>query len=281
MCSRLWSGSASMPSRASRLVAAVSTRSRKRSASSTHLGRRRRERSEDRERPAGVAARREDRDLRGVAQAADALAVLAPRGEPLAPLLGLGRGELVARDPLARGVLLVDPGQEVLRAQLGEGQQQVGEVALGVDDHGRDAVDRGLLEQVDAEAGLAAAGHADDHGVRDQVARVVEQGLVARRERRRVERPAQVEDAELFEVHHRDPPQREAYRERTAARAVRARRAGRERRAAGSGSRRQIPRGARGPRAARRSRPAPGRRGRARASARRRRRAAPPPQPAA
>ena len=51
----------------------------------------------------------------------------------------------------------------------------------------RDAVDRGLLEQRDREAGLAAAGHADDHGVGRQVLRVVEQRLVEAIARREVE----------------------------------------------------------------------------------------------
>ena len=60
-------------------------------------------------------------------------------------------------------------GRKSSAAQLGEGQQQVGQVALGVDDDGRHAVDGRLLEQVDAQAGLAAAGHADKHGMGDQV----------------------------------------------------------------------------------------------------------------
>ena len=53
----------------------------------------------------------------------------------------------VGRQALAARLVLVDPGREVRRPQLGEGQQQVGEVALGIDDDGRDAVDRRLFEQ--------------------------------------------------------------------------------------------------------------------------------------
>ena len=106
-----------------------------------------------------------------------------------------------AREPLPRRLVGIDPGREVLGAQLGKGEQQVGEVALGIDGDRRDAVDRRLFEQRQAQAGLAAAGHADADGVRRQVLRVVEQR--ARRLALRavqVVAPAEVEDAELLEV---------------------------------------------------------------------------------
>ena len=67
------------------------------------------------------------------------------------------------------------PTAEVLGRQFREGQQQVGEVALRVNDDRRDAVDRGLLEQREAQAGLSAAGHADADGVGDKVLRVVQE----------------------------------------------------------------------------------------------------------
>src|SRR5262249_29760832 len=53
-----------------------------------------------------------------------------------------------------------------------------GEIALGVDDHGGNAVDGGFLQEADAQAGLARAGHADDDTVRGQVAGVVHDVLV-------------------------------------------------------------------------------------------------------
>ena len=65
----------------------------------------------------------------------------------------------------------------------------------------RHAVDRGLLDEVDAEAGLAAARHADADGVGDEVARVVEDELLAGLAVR-ADRAAEVEDAELLEVDH-------------------------------------------------------------------------------
>ena len=57
-------------------------------------------------------------------------------------------------------------------------QQGVGHIALGIDHQGRNAVQGGLFQQVDAQAGLARAGHADHDRMGGQVSRVVEQRLV-------------------------------------------------------------------------------------------------------
>ena len=59
-------------------------------------------------------------------------------------------------------------------------QQQVAQVALGIDDNRRDAVQGGLFEQADAQSGLARAGHAGHHPVGGQVSRVIQQQLVGR-----------------------------------------------------------------------------------------------------
>ena len=64
-------------------------------------------------------------------------------------------------------------GRKSPAAQLGKGEQQVAEVALGIDGDDRDAVDGGFFEQRQAEARLAAAGHADAHGVGGEVLGVV------------------------------------------------------------------------------------------------------------
>ncbi len=79
---------------------------------------------------------------------------------------------------LHAGVVGVEPVGKTLRRQVGELQQQIREVALGVDHHCRHAVDGGLFEQRDRQAGLARAGHADDDAVRGQVAGVVHDELV-------------------------------------------------------------------------------------------------------
>ncbi len=67
-----------------------------------------------------------------------------------------------------------------------------------------DAVDGGLLEEADAETGLAAAGHAHAQGVGGQVAGVEEQGLrvAARGAACAVAAAAEVEETELFVCVH-------------------------------------------------------------------------------
>ena len=150
---------------------------------------------------AGVAAGRVDREVGSGAQAADALAVLAPPGQALLPARGLLRREGVDVDAGTCGGARVDPGREVGGRQVGEGQQEVAEIALGVDQDRRHAVDRRLLQEVDAQAGLAAARHADADGVRDEVRGVVEHELLARLAVR-PDRPAEIQDAELLEVDH-------------------------------------------------------------------------------
>ena len=110
------------------------------------------------------------------------------------------RGVVVHRQVLPARVVLVDPRPEVFRLEPGEREQQVGEIALGIDDDGRDAVDGRFLDQRQAQAGLAAAGHADADRVGDQVLRVVEDQAVLRLLLLPVIGPAQVEDAQLLEI---------------------------------------------------------------------------------
>ena len=200
MCSRLLSGSAAMPTSPSRpddrRRDAIARRARV-----AALGRRR-ERAQDRQRQPRGAARRVDRDVRRLAEAADALAVLAPLGEPVLPGLGRLRGERLGRRALARRLGRVDPGLELRGAEAGKGQHQVRDVALRVDHERRDAVERGLLEERDAEARLAAAGHADADRVRREVPRVVHQRLGGERVLRGVVAAAEVERAQFFEVRH-------------------------------------------------------------------------------
>jgi hypothetical protein len=163
------------------------------------------QRAQDGERQAGRAAGRVDGDVGRGAQARDARGVLARVGEAAAPGLGHLRGLRIRRQPLARGVRLVDPRPELRRRQPGELQCEVPQVALRIDGEGRNAVDGQLLEQRDGEARLAAAGHAHDDPVRGQVAGVIQQQLV-QRTARRIVAAAEVEHAELFVVlHARDP----------------------------------------------------------------------------
>src|SRR5262249_53930016 len=118
------------------------------------------------------------------------------------PALGRRRRLLAERAAGAPRLVRVDPGLEVRRPELREGEREVPEIALRVDGDGGDAVDRGLLEERDPEPGLAAAGHADADRVGREVARLEEVGLFGRGALRGVVATAEVEEAELLEVPH-------------------------------------------------------------------------------
>ena len=65
-------------------------------------------------------------------------------------------------------------------------QEQVGDISLWVDGQRRDAVQGSLLQQVDAQSGLARPGPADHHRVGSQVVRIVQQRLLAGLSRLRI-----------------------------------------------------------------------------------------------
>ena len=112
---------------------------------------------------------RVDREVGRRPQGGDLLGPVAPPGETVAPRRRLLGGELVGRHAGRLGLGLVDPRPEVGRRQVRERQAQVREVALGVDQQRRQPGPQDLLDQHDAEAGLARAGHADDHAVGREV----------------------------------------------------------------------------------------------------------------
>ena len=200
ICSRLWTGSAWMPTSASNAVAVALTRSRSNSGSSAmaapgaandfimETGS-----------PAvlpGSVNRKVGRRL----QPPDAVRVLPPGRQSVFPQFRLFAGVLLRGDSLAPCVVLVDPGEELLRGQFREGQQQVGDVALGVDHQRGDSIDRGLLQQRQAQTGLSAARHAEAHGVSNQIPGIVKQGTVPGFSGSGIERPAQVESAQLLVI---------------------------------------------------------------------------------
>src|SRR5918995_1018174 len=86
--------------------------------------------------------RRIDRELGSVAQSGDARRLDAPVGRPVGPLLR-GGGRIVALDPRCE--------LELVGAEPGEVEQQVRELALGVDGQRRRAGEQGLLDEDDAE----------------------------------------------------------------------------------------------------------------------------------
>src|SRR3954469_25414461 len=161
---------------------------------------RRGERRQDRDRDARARAGGVHGELRRVSQAADALAILAPRRETVLPELRLLRRERIGAEPLLRGVLLVDPWSEVFLPQVREGEHEIREIALRIYRERRDAVERRLLDERDAEPGLSAAGHPHAHRVRDEILRDVEDEAALRRPRLRVVRSTEVERSELLEV---------------------------------------------------------------------------------
>ena len=91
-----------------------------------------RKRLEDRNRQPGAGPGSINGKIRGVAQALNAVAVLTPIRQTLAPGIGLLRGIFLRRQTFLAGIILVDPRQKVFSAQLGESQQEVAQVALGI-----------------------------------------------------------------------------------------------------------------------------------------------------
>jgi len=100
-----------------------------------------------------------------------------------------------ARTPVP-GFVGVDPRREVFGAEIRECQKKIRQVTFGIDDDRRNPVDRRLLEQADAEAGFATAGHSDANGVGYEILRFVEKVAAV------VFVLTEVEDAELFVILH-------------------------------------------------------------------------------
>ena len=155
------------------------------------------QRAQNREWPPGGAPRRVDRELGGLAEAPDPVAVLPPRRQALAPRFRLAGGERIGIESRAAGFQLLDPGPEVLGPQLRECEQEVPEIALGVDRDRGDAVEGGLFDQVDAEPRLSAAGHPHAERMGREVAGIVEErgSLFSRRPH-----APQIEHAKLLEL---------------------------------------------------------------------------------
>jgi len=57
-------------------------------------------------------------------------------------------------------------------------QEEVGQVALGIDDDGRGAVEGSFLEHTDTQTGLARSGHTGDHRMGCEIGRIQQQRIV-------------------------------------------------------------------------------------------------------
>ncbi len=139
---------------------------------------RRAQRGQDADRQARRRAGGVERNVRRAAEPLHPLRGDAPVRQAVLPLVGFlgGVGGHVAA--LADRLVLVNPRFEGFRVEAWEVQQQVADVTFGVNDDRRDAIQDGFLEQGDAQAGLAAAGHAQDQTVGGQVARIVIDHLI-------------------------------------------------------------------------------------------------------
>ena len=156
--------------------------------------------AEHRQRSAGRAARGVDRHVDALAEPGDPLPRLPARGQTVGPLLRRFLGELVEREAVALRGIFLEPRPEVGWPQLREGEEDVGEIPLGVDDDRGDVVDRRLFDEADEQARLAAAGHADTDSVGRQPPGIEEERLAARLAGIGVDPLAEIKDAEPFDV---------------------------------------------------------------------------------
>lgn len=166
------------------------------------LRRRRRQGREDGDRQTGIAPRRVDAAARGLAQAPDALTILAPVGQTHAPEIGLYGRVIGHRHALAPCVIGLHPRLELLSAQAGKSEHQVAQIPLGVDGDGRNSIQRRLFQQRDAQSRFAAAGHAHAHRVGGQIGGVVQQGRFQGLSALEIVLSTQIEGSQLFEWLH-------------------------------------------------------------------------------
>jgi hypothetical protein len=89
----------------------------------------------------------------------------------------------------------VDPRGEIAGLGVRKAEQQIRDVTFGIDHDRGHAVDGRFFDQADAQAGLAAAGHADAERVCRQVPRVVEHELRPTLALRQVVTAAEIERA--------------------------------------------------------------------------------------
>ena len=94
---------------------------------------------------------------------------MSPVSQTVLPEFGLLRGVVGGGKVFLLGIFFVYPGGEVFGFQIGKGEQQITEVAFGIDDDRGDAIDRGLFKQRDTQPSLATAGHADANRVSHQI----------------------------------------------------------------------------------------------------------------
>ncbi len=128
----------------------------------------------------GTAARRINRYIGRCFQSGDALWILVPLCQTVAPQSGLFGGELVRGQAGFQCILLIDPGAKIIGLQLRKIQQQIRQIPFGIDGDHRNVVNKGLFQQSDAKTGLAASRHADDDRVGIQIFGVIQHDIVSK-----------------------------------------------------------------------------------------------------
>ena len=79
---------------------------------------------------------------------------------------------------MSLSVRSIDPRLEITGRKVGKRQQEIAEIAFGIDAQDGNAVQRGLLQKREAQAGFATARHADADAMSGEVARLIVDGFV-------------------------------------------------------------------------------------------------------
>ncbi|MCA1651547.1 MAG: hypothetical protein LC753_15160 [Acidobacteria bacterium] len=165
-------------------------------------GRRSGERAQNRHRQPRPAPGRVDCEFGGPAEPLDPRAVLVPLGQTAGPGARLLRRVLVWRHVGAARLVFVDPRTKIAGAQPWKRQQKVADVPFRVDRNDGHAVNGRFLDQRQTQTGLSTSGHTDAHGVRDQVARVVQNRLLRRLPGSQIVPSSEIEEPQLLVVLH-------------------------------------------------------------------------------
>ena len=161
------------------------------------------ERPEEGEGRTRLAAGRIHADFCGRFETRNSVGSLVPFGESGLPQCRLFCGSRIGCRTVRARARGAHPRTEVRGRQIGKRQQEIREIALGVDGEDRDAVDRRFLDQGDAKSSLSAPGHPHADGVREQILRIVQDRFRQSRSRVEVVAFAEVEEPKLFVGLHR------------------------------------------------------------------------------
>jgi hypothetical protein len=101
------------------------------------------------------------------------------------------------------GFVLIDPRAKITGCERRKRQQQIAEIALWIDRDDRNAIDCRLLNEGQAQPGLAASCHPRTHRVRHEIAGVIQHRRFEPLSSGDVVFATEIEESEFFEVLHR------------------------------------------------------------------------------